>query len=144
MIDLFGRHMLVLSMDPNTQNPQGDSGALNKLEQDLQNLTQQDFTVPPIVPEIQRVNQPPQLPEISEVVPTPSTPPITPVENNTFVPESPKKGSPILIIAIILAVIAVLAIVAYVFGAKLFSPQPTPTPVAVVTPSPTMNLSGAT
>jgi hypothetical protein len=133
--------MLVLSMDPNNQNPQGDSGALNKLEQDLQNLTQQAATTPPPVPEVQQIPVPPQVPEIPPVVPTPSTPPVTPVDTNTFIPETPKKGSPILIIAIILAIVALLAVVAYVFGAKYFNPKPTPTPVVVVTPTPTPDVT---
>lgn len=115
-------------MDPNNQNPQGDNGAVNKLEQDLQNIKEQAaVTQPqpentqPAVPEMQSV---PQVPEVTPVVAPPPAPTTVATETNNFVPESPKKNSPLLIIAIILAVVAVLAVVAYVFGAKLFSPTP--------------------
>jgi hypothetical protein len=125
-------------MDPNVQNPQGESDTVNKLEQDLKDISQQTATTPQ-PPVIEQPLQPvPQVPEVPSAVPSSQTPvaPATPLDTSSFVPESSKKSSPILIIAIILAIVALLAVVAYVFGAKLLSPKPTPTPVAVVTPSP--------
>ena len=123
-------------MDPNNQNPQGDSGAVNKLEQDLQNLKQETAVTPqqpaPVVEPLQSL---PQVPEDTPAPPVPSVPSASPVEAGAPMQDVPKKGSPLMIIAIILALIAVLAVVAYVFGAKLLSPKPTP--VAVVIPSPT-------
>jgi len=131
-------------MDPNNQNSQGDNGAVNKLEQDLQNIKDQGVAAPQQPIPVEEPVQPfPQVPEVPQVVPATPTPPITPVETSTFVPESPKKSSPLMIIAIILAVIAVLAVVAYVFGAKLFAPTPTPTPIAIVTPSPTPDVTAS-
>ena len=125
-------------MDPNAQNPQGESEGVKKLEKDLQDLSQQAVAQRPPAAQAPTVQQNPQVPE------TPVAPPSAlPVETNTPTPvqESPKKGSPLMIIAIILAFVAVLAVVVYVFSAKLFAPQPTPTPVAVVTPSPTPDVT---
>ena len=133
--------MLVLSMGPNDQNPQGDSGAVNKLEQDLQNLTEQASVAEQPVPIVPPVPMSQQVSETPTVVPTTQTPPPVPAESAVSVQEVPKKGSPLMIIAIVLAVIAVLAVVAYVFGARLLSPQPTPTPIVVVTPSPTPDVA---
>jgi hypothetical protein len=172
--------MLVLSMDPNNQNPQGDGGALNKLEQDLKNLNEQVAstsqqpepvavptipieqaipTTPPILNIPNTIDQPP-------VMPPPVTVPAEPIATAPSTEGIPKKGSPLMVIAIILAVVAVLAVVGYVFGAKLLTPKTTQVactmeakicpdgssvgriapncefaacPVAVVTPDPTAN-----
>jgi hypothetical protein len=129
-------------MDPNNQNPQVDNAAVNKLEQDLKNLSAQTPVTPqtpipvqqPVVPPLEVPKAPPVMP-VAPVVPT-----VTPLETNIPVEEKPKKGSPIMIVAIILALVAVLAVVAYVFGAKLLSPKPSPTPLTTfmptVTPTP--------
>jgi hypothetical protein len=129
-------------MDPSNQNPQGDNSEVKKLEQDLQNLTQQAAaTTQQPMPEEQPVQSFPQVPEVPPAISATPTTPVAPIETNAFVPENPKKSSPLLIIAIILAVVALLAVVAYFFGAKYFAPQltSTPTPVAVLTPSPTID-----
>lgn len=76
-----------------------------------------------------------------QVLEVPLTLPAAPVETNIPVQESPKKGSPLMKIAIILALVAVLSVVAYVFRAKFFTAQPTPTPVAVATPTPTQEVT---
>jgi hypothetical protein len=131
-------------MDPNNQNPQGDGDAVKKLEQDLQNLTQQAAatgqTPAPVTPPAPLTASVPEVPPVAPVIPPTSA---APAEANVPSPEMPKKGSPLLIVAIILALVAVLAVVVYVFGAKLLAPQPTPTPIAVVettpTPDPTAN-----
>jgi hypothetical protein len=127
--------MLVLSMDPNNQNPQGDSGALNKLEQDLQNLTAQVASTAQTSPLVEQPVQPTSpVPDVVPSIPTPIIPPpvmptpvpITePIETGTPIQETPKKGSPLMVVAIILAVVAVLAVVAYVFGTKLLAPKTT-------------------
>lgn len=136
MIDLFGRHVLLLIMDPNVQNPQGESDAVSKLEQDLRNIKEETAAVQslPENPPTVQVNQPipevPPVPNVTTIAPVTQvteSPPVIPVQTNTFIPESPKKSSPILIIAIILAVVAVLAVLAYVFGAKLLAPKTTQT-----------------
>lgn len=79
--------------------------------------------------------------------PTPIIPSVMPAETNTVTPESPKKGSPLIMIAIILALVAILAVVAYVFGAKLLNIKPTPTPtltpIVVVTPSPAPDVTAS-
>jgi hypothetical protein len=129
-------------MDPNSQNPQGGSDAVKKLEQDLQNLTQQSAASAPPTPEENSIQQTQPVVEIPPIVPPPPTPitaPTPPVATNPPIHEIPKKGSPLMIIAVILALVAVLAVAIYVIGAKFLSPQTTrsPTPAAVVTPSPT-------
>jgi hypothetical protein len=130
-------------MDPNNQNPQVDTAAVNKLEQDLKDLSAQTPVAPQTpAPAPQPVVPPLEVPETPAVMPeAPVAPPVTPTETNVPVEEKPKKGSPIMIVAIILALVAVLAVVVYVFGAKLLTPQPTPAPVAVVTPSPTPDVT---
>jgi len=136
-------------MDPNSQNPQGESDSVKKLEQDLDTLTQKakaeqvpgavsaPVAASPVVSaEPVKPTEPiaplmvaPVIPEVTPPKPTPVAPP----------PETPKRGSPLMIVAIILALLAVLAVVVYVFGSKLLTPKSvsTPTPIAVVTPSPT-------
>jgi len=126
-------------MDPNTTEPQGDSEAVKKLEQDLQNLSQQQ--VPQEQPPATQTVPPVQTPPVQPVMETPATPPTMPATTNIPVSENPKKSSPLMVVAIILALVAVLAVVAYVFGAKLLTPQPTPTPIAVLTPSPTPDIT---
>jgi hypothetical protein len=118
-------------MDPNNQNPQGDNGEVKKLEQDLQNIKEQAATPQPqpvspqpAVPEVPPAPEVPQVPDVTPAVSITPTPPTVPAETSAFVPESPKKGSPIMIIAIILALVAVLAVAAYVLGAKLLTPTP--------------------
>lgn len=112
-------------MDPNNQNPQVDNPAINKLEQDLKDLSQQTPTASQTpMPAEQPVPPTPEIPETPPVIPNTQTPPVAPVETNILVGQKPKKGSPILIIAIILALVAVLAVVAYVFGAKLLTQSP--------------------
>jgi len=130
-------------MDQNNQNPQGGNDPVKKLEQDLQNLTQQSATVQPPIPEEQPIQPPSPVPEVPPVVSPPPVSPVTPIEPNSPMHETPKKGSPLLVIAIVLAVFAVLAVVAYVFGTKLLSPQPTPIPkpIAAITPSPTPDVT---
>jgi hypothetical protein len=108
-------------MDPNNQNPQGGNDAVKKLEQDLQSIKKQEVVAQPAVPEIQPVQPATQVPEVPSVVPAQPTPQDAPAVSSAFMPESTKKGSPILIVAIILAVVAVLAVVAYVFGARLLN-----------------------
>lgn len=112
-------------MDPNNQNPQGDNGAVKKLEQDLQNLSEQAATAEQPVPVSPPIQQPPP-PETPTITPVPVVPPVTSTEENVTIQGNTKKGSPLMIIAIILALVAVLAVVAYVLGAKLLSPSPKP------------------
>jgi hypothetical protein len=144
-------------MDPNNKSPQGENPAVNKLEQDLKSLNEQvASTQTQPAPEI-LVSQPTgeptrvvaplspfpaeqpaqQPPEVAEAQPAPAafTPVAEPVESGVPVQEPPKKGSPLMVIAIILAIVAVLAVVAYVFGAKILSPQPSPTPITTVEPT---------
>jgi hypothetical protein len=132
-------------MDPNNQNPQGENSAVNKLEQDLQNMKEQSTPPPqpvtdttPVKPE-QPIQEAPIVPDVSPVFSTNTvTPPSAPVSVETNVPiqEVPKKGSPLTIIAVVLALVALLAVAAYVFGAKLLTPQPTPTPATMIIPTP--------
>ncbi len=77
-------------MDPNNPN-------LQKLEQDLQNLSQ-GTPVQPVVPQVSGLPIPDQEP----VQPPPS--------------QEPKNGSPVVTIAIILGVVSLLAIAAYAIG----------------------------
>ena len=115
-------------MDSNNQNPQGDNSEVKKLEQDLQNLTQQAAATPrQPMPEEQPVQSFPQVPEVPPAISATPTTPVVPVETSAFVPESPKKGSPLMVIAIILGIVAVLAVVVYVFGAKYFTSGSKPT-----------------
>lgn len=129
-------------MDPNNQNPQGGNDAVNKLEQDLQNLKQETPATPQQpVPVVEPLQPLPQVPEETPAPPVPSVPLPSAVEANASTLDVPKKGSPLMIIAIILALVAVLAVIAYVFGAKLLTPQSTPTPIALKTPSPTPDVT---
>ena len=117
--------MLPLIMDPSNQYPQVDNAAVNKLEQDLKDLSQQTPTsLQTPVPVEQSAPPPPEIPETPPMMPEAPTLTATPVETSIPVVEKPKKSSPILIIAIILALVAVLAVVAYVFGAKLLIQSP--------------------
>jgi len=127
--------MVVLSMDPNNQNPQVDVATINKLEEDLKNLNEQVASasqqptpvalpvapleqMPPATTPVLSVPNVPDQPVMSPpVAPVEVSPPIAPVN------EVVKKGSPLMIVAIILAVVAVLAVVAYVFGAKFLVPK---------------------
>jgi hypothetical protein len=130
-------------MDPNNQNPQGDSEAVKKLESDLEALTQKakaEQTLP-----TEPVNIPEEYPTVTN--PTIVTPPVVPTTPDVAIaqpqtPEVPpkpaKKSSPLMVVAIILIILAVLSVVVYVFGSKFINPKPvsTPTPIAVVTPTP--------
>jgi len=86
-------------MDPNNSN-------LQKLEEDLQNLSQ-NAPAPEAAPQTSvNITQP--------VAPDPQVPDQEPVQSP---PVAPKSGSPIVTVAIVLGVVALLAIVAYVIGA---------------------------
>jgi hypothetical protein len=126
-------------MDPNTAQPQEDSEAVKKLEEDLQNLSQQK--VLPEQPPVTQSVPPVQTPPVQSVTETPVVQPTMPATTNIPVPENPKKSSPLMVVAIVLALIALLAVVAYVFGVKLLSPQPTATPIAVLAPSSTPDVT---
>lgn len=107
-------------MDPNTAQPQEDTSNLKKLEEDLQKTTQE------------AVAQVPNSPPPAQVVePMPGSPPVQP-------PEAPaKKGSPILMVALVLMGVAVLAVVAYVVGIQFFGKSTSPTAVPAAEVSPT-------
>jgi hypothetical protein len=114
-------------MDPNSQNPQEDSEAIKKLENDLSSLTEEaksvesQSLVPTTIPEEQPIVSTPVV-EAPPVVPTGPEIASTEPQTATVPPKPTKKGQPLVIVAIILIVLAVLAVVAYVFGAKLFAP----------------------
>ena len=105
-------------MEPNNSN-------LEKLEQDLQNLSQEVKTgetntspVDQSTPEVPSVSMP------QPVINTPVGEPEKPAESNTSEGDK-KNSSPVTAVAILLGVIALLAIAAYVVGAMFFSPKST-------------------
>ena len=130
-------------MDPNNQNPQGDSEAVKKLENDLDELTQKakaEQTLP-----TEPVNVPDQQPVVAPVTSTLPVAPVSP-EVDTAQPtsvavssETPKKRFPLMIMAAVLIILAAVAVVVYVFGSKLSTTKSisTPTPIALATPSST-------
>lgn len=130
-------------MDPNSQNPQGDSEAVKKLESDLEALTQkakaeQNLPTEPItVPDEQPAVASPVV-STSYTTPVTSEPVNTQLPSTEVQPKPVKKSSPLMIVAVVLILLAVVAVVVYVFGSKLLTSKPvsTLTPVAAVTPSP--------
>ncbi len=118
-------------MDPISGKPQVDSEAVNKLEQDLESLTQKakaegGQTPSPLVTPV--VTTTPTSPPMPEALPPQPLPVVSQ-------PEQKKKGSPLMIFAIILALLAVMAVVVYVFGLKFIGAQNTPIPTFSMIPT---------
>lgn len=112
-------------MNPDNNNPQGENPNLQKLEEDLQKLSQ---TAQPTAPTTSPV---PTVPTVEEPIITPTTPP------PPLVHEVPKPGSSLSKIAMLLIVIAVLAIAAYFVGTKFLGQRSVAIPTPVVTSTPT-------
>lgn len=108
-------------MDPNSQNPQGESA-------------QQTNPVQAVAPATIPVQEKPVVPEVAPVMVAPPVPVVPPVQ--TDIPQdNQKKGSPLMIVAIILVVVAVIALALFVFGGRFISPKPISTPIVTIAPT---------
>ncbi len=123
-------------MNNDNNNPQSGAQNLQKLEEDLQNLTKEAASTvqPPVVP--------PATPQQAQ--PTVSPPPVVSPVQPTLTPPAPtdipvdsgKKGVSVMAIAIVLLVVAIVIAVGYMAYTKFMVPSAPSAPVVVPTKLP--------
>ena len=138
MVDLFGRHVLMLNIIMNNDNnkPQTEGQNLQKLEEDLQNITKEAASTvqsPPVA-----VPQP--VVEQTTVVQQPA-PSVRPVETPPASPNVPvddgRKGVSVITIAIVLLIVAIVVAFGYMAYVKFVAPAAPSAQTAVPTELPT-------
>jgi hypothetical protein len=131
--------MLNIAMNPDNNNPQTGASNLQKLEEDLQNLTKEaaSTTQPAVAAPVAPLQEQPVA-----VPPPPTTAPFQPVEMPpvpTNIPvDNGKKGISVMTIAMVLLIIAVVVAVGYMAYTKFMVPTTPSVQTTVPTELPTI------